>query len=111
MQPEKMVGRSALSRDATRERQELASTDSDGNDGVGHGIECHDKAGTVCKRDDGRVPGIAQGRKAMGLGVFTAAEWTAMGRLIESERDVRIAQQAPRTPRERGSLGQIFRTG
>ena len=47
----------------------------------------------------------------MGLGVFTAAEWTAMGRLIESERDVRIAQQAPRTPRERGSLGQIFRTG
>ena len=44
----------------------------------------------------------------MGLGVFAAAESTVMRRLFESERDVRIAQEAPRTFRERGSLGQIF---
>ena len=96
-----------LSRDASRERRGLASTDSGGNDVVGHGIECRDKVGTVCKRDDGRVPRITQGRKAMGLGVFTAAELTVMRRLIKSERDVRIAKDAPRTFRERGSLGQI----
>jgi len=45
--------RGALSTDAGRGRRELASTESGRNDGVGHGIEGHDKAGTVSKRNDG----------------------------------------------------------
>jgi len=43
----------------------------------------------------------------MGLGFLSAAELAVMRRLIESERDVRIAQKAPRTLRERKSLGQV----
>ena len=51
----------ALSMDANRERRGLACTDSHGNDVVGRGIDCHEKAGTVRKSDDGRVPRIAPG--------------------------------------------------
>jgi hypothetical protein len=85
----------------------LGCTESAGNEAVGHGIERHEKARAVSKRDDGRVPRIAQVRKAMGLVLLSAADLTVMRRLIENERDRRIAQQAPRTFRKRGSLGQI----
>ena len=83
-------------------------TDSGGNGGVGHGIECHGKVGTIGKRDDGRVPRITQFLKATGLRVFGTAEMTVMRRRIEGERDVRITQEAARAFRERRSLGQIF---
>jgi hypothetical protein len=75
----------------------VACTDSDGNDGVGHGIKCLEDVGAVGKRDDGRVPRIAQDRKARGPWVFSAAESSLMGRLVEKERDMGIAQEAPRT--------------
>ena len=86
----------------------LLLADSGGNERVVYGIECHLKVGTVCKRDGGRVPRITQVLKPRGLRVFGAAEMTVMRRLVENERDVRIAQKAPRTFRERISLGQIF---
>ena len=75
----------------------LLLTGSDGNGGVGHGIEGHEKVGTVGKGADGRVPRIAQGRKARGLRVFRAAEVMLVRWLFETEGDVRIAQKAPRT--------------